>query len=285
MKNFFLIFYIACAFLPAASLAQSAAPEALLASDVDVPSRPTPPVPPTVSNLRKGQPDGQKEPAHSFPAPFKQQENNPLPQQPLKTANPAKEEKNAGQTAKKHAEQTKETGENTSPQEILQEAFPETKDAEKKPTAEAEKEKNSLSLPQQLGYTAAMAALIGLTAYLYTTTPQASRKTRAASLPKKTRRPSFSAPYKENCAEKRKQKLPPPTNPINPLQSAGTKIKNTSLLEQLVKYDMETYGRLRSNLDYEQPAYVEKLIKKYGNGDQAKINRAINAFYQSRNKS
>lgn len=62
------------------------------------------------------------------------------------------------------------------------------------------------------------------------------------------------------------------------------KIKNASLLEQLVKYDMETYGELRPTINYDEPYYIEQLIKKYGRGDQEKIHHAIYKFHENRNK-
>lgn len=62
------------------------------------------------------------------------------------------------------------------------------------------------------------------------------------------------------------------------------KLKNKSLLEQLVKYDMETYGEIRSDLSYDDPYWVEHLIRKYGGGDKSKVNRAILSYHAKRNR-
>lgn len=62
------------------------------------------------------------------------------------------------------------------------------------------------------------------------------------------------------------------------------KLKNKSLLEQLIKYDMETYGEIRSDLSYDDPYWVEHLIRKYGGGDKGKINRAILSYHAKRNR-
>lgn len=77
---------------------------------------------------------------------------------------------------------------------------------------------------------------------------------------------------------------PPDAKEDKPLPEISAHIKNASLLEQLIKFDMETHGKLRSGLDYEHPKLVEKLIIKYGRGDKAKIERAIQSFYKNRTK-
>lgn len=77
---------------------------------------------------------------------------------------------------------------------------------------------------------------------------------------------------------------PPDAKEDKPLPEISAHIKNASLLEQLIKFDMETHGKLRPGLDYEHPKLVEKLIIKYGRGDKAKIERAIQSFYKNRTK-
>lgn len=62
------------------------------------------------------------------------------------------------------------------------------------------------------------------------------------------------------------------------------KVKNKSLLEQLIKYDMETYGEIRADLSYDDPYWVEHLIRKYGKGDKSRINRAILSYHAKRNR-
>lgn len=96
-------------------------------------------------------------------------------------------------------------------------------------------------------------------------------------------------PPKEKKARSQIPSQPRPTPQLDaapsfPTESFTPNIKNMSLLEQLIKYDMETYGELRSTLNYDQPAYVELLIRKYGGDDNKKINRAINLFHMRRNK-
>lgn len=81
--------------------------------------------------------------------------------------------------------------------------------------------------------------------------------------------------------KKQKKSLPQPRQSVRPAElEIAAKIKNKSLLEQLIKYDMETYGELRPTLNYDHPFYVEQLIVKYGYGNKEKIHRAIQLYHQ-----
>lgn len=81
-----------------------------------------------------------------------------------------------------------------------------------------------------------------------------------------------------------KTSKPPDSKEDKPLPEISAHIKNASLLEQLIKFDMETHGKLRPGLDYEQPELVEKLIIKYGHGNKVKIERAIQSYHKNRTK-
>lgn len=83
--------------------------------------------------------------------------------------------------------------------------------------------------------------------------------------------------------KKQKKLSPQPRQTAPPVElEIAAKIKNKSLLEELVKYDMETYGELRPTLNYDHPLYVEQLIVKYGHGNKEKIHRAIELYNQRR---
>lgn len=253
---------IHAAFLPADAI--------LLASDIEVPARPTPPKAPTVSNLKKEHPADHEEPLKkATQRPIHKQKPEPAPAATAEKNPDSPAEKSTDGDAAQSADKNSDTGETTTTQEILNEAFTQ-EPKENVPETTLNNKPASVPLIDKLLYAAIMIALIGFTAYLYFTTPKGvkepppRRRTAAPNIPEQPRK-------KDN-----------PATPVQPF-SLEVKIKNPSLLEQLVKYDMEAYGELRADLDYEQPAYVERLIRKYGNGDQAKINRAINLFYTRRN--
>lgn len=261
-------------------------------AELTLPSRPTPPTPPSIGRLKEDPPaqsattkkQSTAEPrSDQAPAATRQQTTDTPPLLPKNTTTVTPKRETA-ETAPPPKTQAEVPPTITPPQQIL---IPDAAEnaTEAKPPApppETWQERWRTPASKKIIYTVLAALLSAGTAYFYLTTPRdtATPTTTAANTQtRRSKQPDSIAP-KPKSSPPAKPKQPPREAPPLAIES---KIKNTSLLEQLIKYDMENYGELRSNLDYEQPAYVEKLIRKYGGDDKNKINRAINLFYISRN--
>lgn len=233
------------------------------AGEFSLPDRPTAPVPPTRPGEQKAKEKDapQKPPAKAPAPPPKAVEKQAVKEEKPPPKDPATPQPQTTQPQRTQPDKAPAIGvDEDEPPERVQTKTPEEKEA---PFLQAFI-KNSL-------YAIALLSVIALTLYLYFTTPKE---------PKTKKRPP---------ASKNATSIAQPTRIPNEKAAATTgldkvKITNKSLLEQLIKYDMETYGEIRSNLDYEQPAYVERLIRKYGGDDKNIINRAIHLFYANRDK-
>lgn len=259
-----LIYFMIAIFTPSTLSATATLSPLLAASDLQLPEKPKPPLPPTTPKSHSNEKAvEQQPPANQQPIKSpKQSQSTQLDDEKKPSPKPVSDTKSQSEAPSTSIPATSTTNNmstiNNTQDESVAKAVPSPK---KSDTFFNNFITYSL-------YSILILSIIICTGYLYFTTPKDRPKQRT-SLP--TKQTSTST-------------LPLKTDLTSGTMLNDIKITNRSLLEQLIKYDLDTYGEIRTNLDYEQPAYVEKLIRKHCGHDKAKLNHAIQLFYQNRNR-